>query len=117
MAENLDELKGCLFETLQSAKDSIAVQQIHESQNIVKITLNKKPIQIKKIDNETYELFGDDIDNIYNKIPVISLDNLWRFNAKLKALGVFELIKQNNIKDGSTIKIHDYEFIWNAEEF
>ncbi|ENY53910.1 GTPase ObgE [Metamycoplasma alkalescens] len=114
---NIDEIKKELWNALLNAKQISIANFSQEDDDVFLIKLEKKPIEIKRLTNDTYEIIGDDIYAIYDRIPVISLDNLWRFNAKLKNLGVFELIKNSKIKDGDTIKIKDYEFIWNAEDF
>lgn len=113
---NIEEIKKQLWNTLQSAKEN-SVDELKDDEEVVVIKLDKKPIEIIKLSEDTYEITGDDIYKIYDKIPVISLDNLWRFNSKLKSLGVFEMIKNSKIKDGDTIKIKDYEFVWNTEDF
>ncbi|MGX9372961.1 GTPase ObgE [Mycoplasma sp. 3398] len=113
---HIEEIKKVLWETLQEAKINI-VNELKESEEVVVISLDKKKIEIIKLSDDTYEIVGSDIYKVYEKIPVISIDNLWRFNYKLKSLGVFDLIKNSDIKDGDTIKIKDYEFIWNSEDF
>ncbi|WP_373438565.1 GTPase ObgE [Metamycoplasma equirhinis] len=112
--ENIDEIKRSLLEKIKLQQN---INFTEDKDNIVVISLNKKPINIIKLNNETYEIIGDDVFEIYDRIPLLSIDNLWRFNNKLKSLGVFELIKNSEIKNGDTIKIKDYEFTWNAEDF
>ncbi|PPJ44628.1 GTPase ObgE, partial [Rhizobium sp. KAs_5_22] len=53
----------------------------------VTITLNKYH-EVKKIHEGLFEVFGPEVEEIYNKIPIVSHDNLIRFNMKLKELGV-----------------------------
>ncbi|ENY68892.1 GTP-binding protein Obg [Metamycoplasma auris 15026] len=113
---NIEEIKKQLWNTLKDAKNNL-IDNIDENEDVVLIQLQKNKIEIKQLSSDTYEIIGDDVYAVYDKIPVISLDNLWRFNTKLKNLGVFELIKNSNIKDGDTIKIKDYEFVWNEEDF
>ena len=43
------------------------------------------------------------------------MDIVWRFNAKLKDLGVYDSLKKKGIKNGDIVKILDYEFSWNDE--
>ncbi|QJG66153.1 GTPase ObgE [Mycoplasma phocoeninasale] len=112
--DNIDEVKRVLFEKVQ---ENNTLQNIAINEDIITISLDKSPINIIKINNDTYEIVGDDVFYVYDRIPVVSLDNLWRFNAKLKALGVYELIKKSNVKNGDTIRIKDYEFVWNEEDF
>ncbi|AXE60925.1 GTPase ObgE [[Mycoplasma] phocae] len=112
--DNIDEIKKLLYEKVQ---ENNTLQNITLNDEVVTISLNKAPINIIKINNNTYEIVGDDVFYVYDRIPVVSLDNLWRFNAKLKALGVYELIKKSNVQNGDTIRIRDYEFVWNEEDF
>nr|WP_237076585.1 GTPase ObgE [Mycoplasma phocoeninasale] len=106
--DNIDEVKRVLFEKVQ---ENNTLQNIAINEDIITISLDKSPINIIKINNDTYEIVGDDVFYVYDRIPIVSLDNLWRFNAKLKALGVYELIKKSNVKNGDTIRIKDYEFV------
>ncbi|AZZ65211.1 GTPase ObgE [Metamycoplasma phocicerebrale] len=114
---NIEEIKKELWNSLEKSKSSMLDRIKDNNEDVVVIQLAKNPIEIKKLSNGTYEIIGDEVCKIYDKVPVISQDNLWRFNAKLKSLGVFELIKNSKVKDGDTIKIKDYEFIWNSENF
>ena len=81
----------------------------------ITISLAKDEIIINKISNNKFEISSSKVYDIYNKIPLISIDNLWRFNAKLKDLGVYDFLKKKGIKNGDIVKILDYEFSWNDE--
>ncbi|AZG68879.1 GTPase ObgE [Mycoplasma struthionis] len=114
--DDIEAIKTAMFELLQSKKNEI--QELEKLENeIVHITLNKKPTEIIQLNSDTWEVIGDDVYNIYDKIPVISLDNLWRLNAKLEKVGLFELIRDAKVKKGDTIKIRDFEFTWDDEKF
>ncbi|AWX69767.1 GTPase ObgE [[Mycoplasma] anseris] len=114
LEENLDAIKKAIWTQLEKIKTNPLVE---EKQDIVTITFKSDPIKIHKLNNDTWEITGEDVIKVYERIPVITLDNLWRLNAKLKGLGVFDLIRNSGVANGDTIKIKDYEFTWNEEDF
>ncbi|WP_412031293.1 GTPase ObgE [Metamycoplasma buccale] len=115
LKNNIEELKKALYQTLVNSK--LNNNEINENNETIVITLEKNPIKIIKLNADTYEIVGDDVYKIYDRIPVISLDNLWRLNSKLKSLGVYELIKNQGVKNGNTIKIKDFEFTWDDSQY
>ncbi|TPE57338.1 GTPase ObgE [[Mycoplasma] falconis] len=111
---NIDPVKAALWHALENAK-AVINQEIEEQ--VVTITLDKNPVVVKMVGYNEWEISGDDVYRIYDLIPLNSIDNLWRFNNKLKGLGVFEKLVQAGVKDGDTVKIKDYQFDWNSDEF
>ncbi|RMA77550.1 GTP-binding protein [Metamycoplasma subdolum] len=111
---NIIEIKGEIWKILQKVKD---INTEKAKDEVVVIKFSQDPIKINKLNANTWEISGENVYKIYDKIPLVSRDNLWRLNAKLRDLGVFELIKQTGVKNGDTIKIRDFEFTWDEENF
>ncbi|WP_429997450.1 Obg family GTPase CgtA, partial [Mycoplasmopsis bovis] len=62
-----------------------------------------------------FEITGPKIEQIYHKIPLVSYDNLIRFNTMLKKIGVWDDLLKYDIKPGDTVRILEYEFEWDGE--
>ncbi|UWD34153.1 GTPase ObgE [Mesomycoplasma molare] len=108
--KNIEILKSSLWEALQKEKTPIFEKTFSE----VTITLNKYH-EVKKIHEGLFEVFGPEVEEIYNKIPIVSHDNLIRFNMKLKELGVWNELLELNVQKGDVVRIYDYEFVWEDE--
>ncbi|ACF07173.1 GTPase obg [Metamycoplasma arthritidis] len=113
--KNLDELKAAIFKMLEQANQQTK-SNVVENEIAINITLDRDALKIRKLSENVYEIESKKVLNVVEKIPVSSLDNLWRINNKLKKLGVFELIKKHNVPEGATIKIGNFEFDWSDEE-
>lgn len=112
--KNLDSLKALIFKMLEQAKELIKINQF-DIEEAITISLENEATKINKLSENVYEVVGKKVLSVVEKIPVSSLDNLWRINSKLKSLGVFDLIKKANVPEGATIKIGDFEFDWSDE--
>ena len=114
LQDNIEEVKKTLFEIYKKSKDTLVNTQSLEKEEIT-ISLDKDDLEIIKINNNTYEIKSTKVSNLYHKIPLVSIDNLWRFNYKLKGLGVYDALKAKGIKHGDIVKIEDFEFSWEEE--
>ncbi|MGZ9413344.1 GTPase ObgE [Mycoplasma sp. 480] len=109
--KNIDTLKIKLWEALEKEKTPIFEKTFSE----VTITLEKYH-EVKKIHEGLFEVFGPEVEEIYNKIPIVSHDNLMRFNQKLKEIGVWNELIELNIQAGDVVRIYEYEFVWEDEQ-
>ncbi|WGI36681.1 GTPase ObgE [Mesomycoplasma lagogenitalium] len=107
---NIDTLKIELWNAIKNEKSPIFEKTFSE----VTITLEKYH-EVKKIHEGLYEVYGPEIEEIYNKIPIVSHDNLMRFNYKLKELGVWNQLLDLGIASGDVVRIYEYEFVWEDE--
>lgn len=114
LEKNIENVKKELYKLIKNSNSLLATSLEKEKEEIT-ISLAKDEIIINKISNNKFEISSSKVYDIYNKIPLISIDNLWRFNAKLKDLGVYDFLKKKGIKNGDIVKILDYEFSWNDE--
>lgn len=72
-------------------------------------------IIIKKIDNHHWEVSGTTISKIAQKNPLNTHQNILLFEIKLQDLGVFEQLRKKGIKKGDSVKIINYDMIWEEE--
>ncbi|MBU4690734.1 GTPase ObgE [Mycoplasma zalophi] len=108
----INSIKKEIYETLKEA-ENILINEV--SKNEVTITLEEDDFEIIRVSFDTYEIKGKKIKELYNRIPLISYDNLMRFNNKLKHLGVWEELLKKGIVAGDTVRIENYEFTWDNE--
>ena len=111
---NIDKVKEEIYKLVSSSNKVVQSFNDKEKEEIT-ISLDLDKILINKISNNKFEIISEKVYKIYNKIPLVSIDNLWRLNAKLKSIGVYDLLKSNNIKNGDIVKILDYEFVWDDQ--
>ncbi|WP_027332850.1 GTPase ObgE [Mycoplasmopsis gallinarum] len=109
--ENLNELKAKLWNLIEENK----AKPIEEEQKdeIVEIKL-ENDYEIKKPFAGFFEISGPKIQYLYDKYPIVSYDNLLRFNNILKKMGVWDDLIALDIQPGDTVRIYDYEFEWDG---
>ncbi|MGX9383548.1 MULTISPECIES: GTPase ObgE [unclassified Mycoplasma] len=111
--KSLDEIKNSLWNAIKEAEDLIFAET---KQKEVTITLPEDNFKVRRINIDHFEVTGDKVVEIYQRIPLNSHDNLLRFNSKLKNLGVWEELMRMGINEGDTVQIEGYEFTWNNED-
>ncbi|NQZ66201.1 MAG: GTPase ObgE [Mycoplasmatales bacterium] len=110
--KGISQLKNKLSNELKTIKE------VEFNTNLDEVTIElEDDIKINNPFTGFYEITGNEIKRIYDKIPLNSNDNLRRFNKLMKNTGVWELLNKKGIKDGDTVIIYDYEFIWGEEYF
>lgn len=77
-----------------------------------------KPITeiiIKKVSLYHWEVSGITIEKIAQKNPLNTHQNVLLFQIKLQDLGVFQELRKKGIKKGDSVKIFNYDMIWEEE--
>ena len=109
--DDLDQLKKKMFILYQNAK---------------KIIPNEKPIEeiyikleddfkVEKLYEGMYEVTGKKIEEIYQRNPLNTYDNILRFNKKIKDIGLWKELINQGIQQGDTVRILGYQFTWEEE--
>lgn len=110
--ENLDQLKAELWKVIEAHK-ATPVAEVEEVE-MVEIKL-EDDFTITNPYRGFFEVSGPKVEKIYEKIPLVSYDNLIRFNNMLKKIGVWDDLVKKGIEPGDTVRILDYEFEWDGE--
>ncbi|MCP4337205.1 MAG: GTPase ObgE [Mycoplasma sp.] len=63
-----------------------------------------------------FEVYGKEVERIYEKIPVNTSENFMRFNRALKELGVWKELRDKGIENGDTVRIFGFEFEWSERD-
>lgn len=108
--DNLNLLKNKMWTEVEKL-DLEPISSTIDVENQKIITL-EKPYEITKIKSDTFEIKGERVYHFYCKIPFTTYDNILRFNNIMKKIGVWDELVKKGIKAGDTVKVFDYEFIW-----
>ncbi|WP_029608859.1 GTPase ObgE [Mycoplasma simbae] len=111
-AENLDEVKKELLELIEANK--LKPVEVVEDDSVVEIKLEEE-YTVTSPYAGFYEISGPKIQQLYDRIPLVSYDNLLRFNNILKKLGVWDDLIKKGIQPGDSVRIFEYEFEWDGE--
>ena len=109
--KGIEPLKMILYETLKNANEL----EFEKEKSEITIELDDELI-IENPFAGHFVVSGSEVEKIFNKIPLNSIDNIRRFNKKLKNIGVWEQLEQMGIVNGDSVDIINYEMIWGDEE-
>ncbi|WP_027120656.1 GTPase ObgE [Mycoplasmopsis lipofaciens] len=112
--QNLDKLKAELWKIILETKSKPVEED--KTTEIVEIKL-EEDYKIINPYKGFFEITGPKIEKIYNKIPLVSYDNLIRFNHLLKKVGVWDDLVKQGIEPGDTVRIFEYEFEWDGDYY
>ena len=70
----------------------------------------EKPFKIEKINNTTYKVSGEKLENLLKKTRFNGEEAEIRFANKLKRMGIDEELENMGINEGDTVQILDLEF-------
>lgn len=72
-------------------------------------------IVVKKTSAHQWEVTGETIKKMAQKNPLNTHQNILLFQIKLQDLGVFQQLRKKGIKKGDSVKIFNYDMIWEEE--
>ncbi|WP_026389738.1 GTPase ObgE [[Acholeplasma] multilocale] len=113
--DNTEELLTAIAKELETAKYIPLWEMDGEVDTDVRIyTLEEEAedIQIINRGNGRWEIAGDTVFKIYQKLPIWTSDNLLLFNEKIKNLGVYDQLRERGIGKGDIVKVFEYELEW-----
>ncbi|EFF41819.1 GTPase ObgE [Mycoplasmopsis alligatoris] len=109
--ENMDTVKKVLWEMVQKVTFKPIEQPIEE------LTITFDPdFKVFSPYKGYFEVSGRKVEELYNKIPINSYDNLLRFNNILKKIGVWDELIKLDIEPGDTVSIFEYQFEWENDK-
>ena len=110
--KNINRLKQVLNDAFKAS------QPVQYETNKSEVTITfKDPVVIHNPFVGFYEIEGDEVERIYNKIPLNTWENSQRFFKRMRDANVWKELREKGVQDGDTVRIYDYEFIWGEEEF
>ncbi len=109
--KGLEPLKHKLWEAFLSSAE------IEYKAKATEVTITfEDDFIVKKEFEGMFDVYGKEVEHIYDKIPVNTGENFMRFNKALQHLGVWDELKKQGIKDGDTVRIFGFEFIWSERD-
>ncbi|MBE4704027.1 GTPase ObgE [Spiroplasma platyhelix] len=72
-------------------------------------------VVVKKVAAHEWEVTGATIKKMAQKNPLNTHQNILLFQIKLQDLGVFQELRKKGIKKGDSVKIFNYDMIWEEE--
>lgn len=109
--QNIEQLKDKMYKICSNVQQENNEDYKNDE---IEITL-KDDFVVHKIHEGLFEISGEKIEEVYQKNPLNTYENILRFNKKVKDMGIWnELIKQG-IKNGDIVRIQNYQFQWEDE--
>lgn len=112
LQENLDEVKKELWKIIEAEKAKPVVEVSEDK--IVEIKMEEDYI-ITQPYAGCFEISGKKVEDIYQRVPLVSYDNLLRFNNLMKKIGLWDDLVKRGINPGDTVRICGYEFEWDGQ--
>ncbi|MGL4343331.1 MAG: GTPase ObgE [Metamycoplasmataceae bacterium] len=110
LEDDFNHIKKALFQLYKRSYN----YSIEEEKTEIYINF-EDDMKVEKVFEGFYEVSGTKIIDLYNKIPLITHENVIRFNKKVKDLGLWDLLFEKGIQKGDTVRIEDYQFTWEEE--
>ncbi|MCL8210946.1 GTPase Obg [Spiroplasma sp. JKS002671] len=77
---------------------------------------NAEPeVIVTKVKDHQWEVTGSAVNRIAQRNPLNTYQNILLFRIKLQDLGVFEQLRKKGVKKGDSVKIYNYDMIWETE--
>lgn len=108
-----DGLKEIIFDAYNMAKEipREPISEIRDLEEILpKIFKKKEDWIITKVDDNTFDVSGQIIDNVLKKYVLIGEDGIIQFLHIMRNLGMEEKLQQAGVKEGDTVNIEGYSF-------
>ncbi|WP_025755589.1 GTPase ObgE [Mycoplasmopsis cricetuli] len=112
LRNNLDQVKKELWKLIEKAQFA----PIEQEEQQIKIITFEPDYKIVSPYRGYFEITGKKIEELYNKIPLTTYDNLIRFNNILKKIGVWDDLIKKGIQRGDTVSIYGYQMEWENEK-
>ncbi|MFV8401025.1 GTPase ObgE [Mycoplasma sp. 005V] len=109
--ENLEEVKAKLWDMITKHN----YETIEEEQEEETVIEYEPDYVIKNPYKGYFEIEGKKVEELYNRIPINTFDNLVRFNNILKKMGVWDELVRMGIEIGDTVSIYGFQFEWTDE--
>jgi len=113
-------LNPLLRETLELVKSSklsadySLKENVQEREYIYKKE-DDNAVKIYKLSDNHYEIIDSRIINYYHKINISNDEGMMKFMSFLNSMKIEEELEKMNAKNGSTVKIDDFEFVYTKD--
>jgi len=109
--EGIDELMSYVSEMLKTLPKENLVDIGSGSEEKVYRLEEDEDFEIKKVGKE-FVVTGEAVDRIMRRVNITDNESLFYLHRKMDEIGLNQALKKAGIKDGDTVKIAQYEMIW-----
>ena len=67
-------------------------------------------------EKRVFKVIGGKVERLVSVTDLRNTEAIYRFQNILKAMGVFKALEAAGIKDGDTVKVLDYEYLYYSDE-
>lgn len=115
-----DNLKPLIAEIAKFVKNVAKEEPEEVKEEHVLYKYQPKPnaepeVIVTKIKDHQWEVTGSAVNRIAQRNPLNTYQNILLFRIKLQDLGVFEQLRKKGVKKGDSVKIYNYDMIWETE--
>ena len=109
--DGIEELMDYVSKTLKTLPKENLIEVSNEHEKVYKLDYKSENYTITKI-GKVYVVEGEKVDRIIRRVNITDNESLYYLHKKLDEIGLNQELKKRGIKDGDTVKIGNYEMVW-----
>ena len=109
--DGIEELMDYVSKTLKTLPKENLIEVSNEHEKVYKLDYKSENYTITKI-GKVYVVEGEKVDRIIRRVNITNNKSLYYLHKKLDEIGLNQELKKRGIKDGDTVKIGNYEMVW-----
>jgi GTP-binding protein len=111
--EGVEELMNHVSQVLKTLpKEQLVEIETNKEKVYTLDTQEDNNFEIKREDKNTFVVTGEAVDRIMRRVNITDNESLFYLHRKLDEIGFNQAMKKAGVKDGDTVKIAQYEMIW-----
>lgn len=108
--EGIDELMNFVSKTLKTLPKENLIDITNEHEKVYKLEDGEKFTITKQ--NKIFVVNGEEVNRILRRVNITDNESLYYLHKKLDEIGLNQELKKRGIKNGDTVKIGNYEMVW-----
>lgn len=109
--DGIEELMNYVSKTLKTLPKENLIDVTNEHEKVYKLDEKEESYTIKK-EGKIFVVKGENVDRIIRKVNITDNESLYYLHKKLDEIGLNQELKKQGIKNGDTVKIGNYEMVW-----
>ena len=109
--DGIEELMNYVSKTLKTLPKENLIDVTNEHEKVYKLDEKEESYTIKK-EGKIFIVKGENVDRIIRKVNITDNESLYYLHKKLDEIGLNQELKKQGIKNGDTVKIGNYEIVW-----
>ncbi len=109
--DGIEELMNYVSKTLKTLPKENLIDVTNEHEKVYKLDEKEESYTIKK-EGKIFIVKGENVDRIIRKVNITDNESLYYLHKKLDEIGLNQELKKQGIKNGDTVKIGNYEMVW-----